>query len=50
VVDYTLTAESEEYTIVPEFPLGSGIILLLSVLAYVILSKKPKNLQQPLFV
>jgi hypothetical protein len=42
--------ESEEYTAVPEFPLGSGIILSLSVLSYIILTKKPKNLQQSLFV
>ena len=49
-VDYSLTAESEEYTAVPEFPLGSGLILSLSVLAYVILTKRPKNLQKPIFV
>ena len=49
-VDYSLTAESEEYTAVPEFPLGSGLILSLSVLAYVILTKRPKNLQKPAFV
>jgi len=49
-VDYSLMVESEEYTAVPEFPLGSGIILSLSVLAYIILTKKPKNLQQSLFV
>jgi hypothetical protein len=42
--------ESEEYTAVPEFPVGSGIILLLSVLAYIILTNKPKTLQQPLCV
>jgi len=49
-VDYSLMVESEEYTAVPEFPLGSGIILSLSVLAYIILTKKPKILQQPLFM
>ena len=49
-VDYSLTAESEEYTAVPEFPLGFGIILSLSVLTYVVLTKRPNNLQQPIFV
>lgn len=48
--DYSLMVESEEYTAVPEFPLGSGIILLLSVIAYVVLTKRPKSLQQSLFV
>ena len=38
--NYSLMAESEEYTAVPEFPLGSGIILLLSVISYVILTKR----------
>ncbi len=49
-VDYSLMVESEEYTAVPEFPLGSGIILSLSVIAYVVLTKRPKSLQQSLFV
>jgi len=49
-VDYSLMVESEEYTAVPEFPLGSGIILSLSVIAFVILTKRPKSLQQSLFV
>ena len=49
-VDYSLTVESEEYTAVPEFPLGSGIILLLSVIAYVMLTKRPRTLQQSLFM
>jgi len=48
--DYSLMVESEEYTAVPEFPLGSGIILSLSVIAYVVLTKRPKSLQQSLFV
>lgn len=47
--DYSLMVESEEYTAVPEFPVGSGIILSLSVIAYVILTKRPKSLQQPIF-
>ena len=50
VVDYSLMVESEEYTAVPEFPLGSGIILSLSVIAYVMFTKRPKSLQQSLFV
>jgi len=49
-VDYSLMVESEEYTAVPEFPLGSGIILSLSVISFVILTKRPKSLQQSLFV
>lgn len=49
-VDYSLMVESEEYTLVPEFPLGSGIILSLSVVAYVVLTKRPKFLQQSFFV
>ena len=48
--DYSLMVESEEYTAVPEFPLGSGIILALSVIAYVIFTKKPKYSQQSIFV
>ncbi len=48
--NYSLMIESEEYTAVPEFPLGSGIILLLSVISYVVLSKRTKSLQQSLFV
>ena len=39
--DYSLIVESEEYTAVPEFPLGSGITLLFSLSAYIMLSKKP---------
>lgn len=39
VVDYTLVAESEEYTAVPEFPFGSMMLLLLSVSVYVILTR-----------
>jgi hypothetical protein len=48
--DYSLMAESEEYTAVPEFPLGSGIILALSVIAYVMFTKRPRYSQQSLFV
>lgn len=39
VVDYALVAESEEYAAVPEFPLGSGLLLALSVFAYLALTK-----------
>jgi len=39
MVDYTLAAESEEYTAVPEFPLGSMVLLATSVSAYVVLTR-----------
>lgn len=39
IVDYSLAAESEEYAAVPEFPLGSMILLTASVTAYVGLTK-----------
>ena len=39
--DYSLTVESEEYSIVPEFPLGSGAMLAFSVFAYLLFTKKP---------
>jgi len=42
VVDYTITAESDEYTVVPEFPLGSGILLAASVSSYIFLTRNPK--------
>ena len=44
VVDYTLSAESDEYTVVPEFPLGSGALLIASVSSYIILSRNPEKL------
>ena len=40
-VDYSLVAESEEYTAVPEFPLGSGLLLVASLSAYIALTKNP---------
>jgi hypothetical protein len=43
-VDYTLIAESDEYTVVPEFPLGSGALLIASVSTYIILSRNPEKL------
>ena len=39
IVDYSLVAESEEYTAVPEFPFGSMILLTTSLSAYVILTR-----------
>ena len=39
VVDYSLVAESEEYTAVPEFPFGPMMLLLLSVSVYVVLTR-----------
>ena len=41
IVDYSLVAESEEYTAVPEFPLGSGVLLVASLSAYIALTKNP---------
>ena len=39
IVDYTVVAESEEYTAVPEFPFGSMIFLAISVSSFVILTR-----------
>ncbi len=39
IVDYSIAAESEEYTAVPEFPLGSMLLLATSVSAYVVLTR-----------
>ena len=41
IVDYSLVAESEEYTAVPEFPWGSGILLVVSLSMYIALTKNP---------
>ena len=50
IVDYSLIAESDEYTAVPEFPLGSGALLIASLSSYIILTKNPsiitKNLSR----
>ena len=35
-IDYMLIAESDEYAAVPEFPLGSGALLIASVSSYII--------------
>lgn len=39
IVDYSLVAESDEYTIVPEFPVGSLILLAISVFSYIVITK-----------
>ena len=36
-------AESDEYAAVPEFPLGSGALLIASVSSYIILSRNPEK-------
>ena len=43
VVDYAIVAESDEYAAVPEFPLGSGALLIASVSSYIILSRNPEK-------
>jgi len=43
-VDYALNAESDEYTVVPEFPLGSGLLLVVSVSTYVLFSRNPEKI------
>ncbi len=43
-VDYMLIAESDEYATVPEFPLGSGLLLIASVSSYIILSRNPEKI------
>ena len=44
VIDYTIVAESDEYAAVPEFPLGSGALLIISVSSYVIFSRNPERI------
>jgi hypothetical protein len=39
IVDYSIVAQSEEYTAVPEFPVGSMILLASSVSAYIVLTR-----------
>jgi len=43
IVDYSITAESEEYTAVPEFPYGSMVLLATSVSVYVVLTRYSSN-------
>ena len=48
IVDYSVVAESEEYTAVPEFPLGSGVLLVASLSAYIALTKNPSVISRGL--
>ncbi len=41
-IDYSLIVESEEYTVVPEFPFGSGAILAFSIFSYLLFTKRPE--------
>lgn len=43
VVDYSLVAESEEYAAVPEFPLGTSLLFVSSIIAYVAFTKYPNR-------
>jgi len=43
-VDYTIVAESDEFAAVPEFPLGSGVLLIISVSSYVIFTRNPERI------
>ena len=43
-VDYTIVAESDEFVAVPEFPLGSGVLLVISVSSYVIFTRNPERI------
>ena len=48
VVDYSIIAESDEYAAVPEFPLGTGSLLIVSVSSYVIFSRNPEKITNAL--
>ena len=48
VVDYNIIAESDEYAAVPEFPLGTGVLLIVSVSSYVIFSRNPEKITNAL--
>ena len=48
VVDYSIIAESDEYAAVPEFPLGTGALLIVSVSSYVIFSRNPERITNAL--
>ena len=39
-----IPAESDECTVVPEFPLGSGLLLVVSVSTYVLFSRNPEKI------
>ena len=36
-------SESDEYVTVPEFPLGTGLLLIVSVSSYILFSKNPEK-------
>ena len=42
-VEYSITAESDEYVAVPEFPLGTGLLLIVSVSSYILFSRNPEK-------
>ena len=42
-VEYSITAESDEYVAVPEFPLGTGVLLIVSVSSYILFSRNPEK-------
>jgi hypothetical protein len=44
VINYTIIAESDEFTVVPEFPLGTGVLLIISVSSYVVFSRNPEKI------
>ena len=48
VVDYNIIAESDEYAAVPEFPLGTSALLIVSVSSYVIFSRNPEKITNAL--
>lgn len=39
IVDYTLIAESDEYVAVPEFPIGSMVLLVISIVSYIVITR-----------
>ena len=47
-VDYSIIAESDEFAAVPEFPLGTGALLIVSVSSYVIFSRNPERITNAL--
>ena len=47
-VDYTIIAESDEFAAVPEFPLGTGALLIISVSSYVLFTRSPEKVTNAL--
>ena len=43
-VNYSIIAESDEFAAVPEFPLGTGVLLIISVSSYVFFSRNPEKI------